>query len=109
MDQTAETIKAQQSASRKAAKPAAAKPAAKPAKISTVPAHLTKGGKVGQCQVLTSKGQCSNPSRHPLLGGFTCTTHGKRVAAGKVYKMVKADKAYDPTLWGGPVTATAKS
>lgn len=82
--------------------------ASKPAKVGPVPAHLTKGGKASQCQVLTHRGQCSNPARHPYKGGWTCSTHGKRVAAGKAYSLAKVVKAYDPSLWGGVISKAAK-
>lgn len=79
-----------------------------PARV-TVPAHQTAKGQTSQCQVLGSKGQCSNPARHPYKGGWTCTTHGKRIASGKAYRLVSKVQAYDQSLWGGKVPAPATS
>ena len=93
--------------------PISAAKASKATKATTaapVAAHTTAKGDTAQCQVLTAKGQCSNPSRHPYKGGWTCTTHGKRISQGKAYRLAPKVKAYDPTLWGGTAPkATAKA
>jgi len=95
-----------------------ASPLTTPSRVK-VPTHMTKGGQPAECQVLLNSGsQCANPSRHPWdtksapKGGlpmgatlYSCTTHGKRLAAGQTLRWTKVEKPYDPSLWGGTLQA----